>query len=94
MAADDKSTGLPFFLPRPGGTGRVFWDAVQPDHQPGHVAGAGFKWGSLDLKLTRRTQVMEDVLNQLNFGQPSAIPGQVFGTGGSRAFQFAARLEF
>ena len=37
---------------------------------------------------------MEDALNQLNYGQPSALPGQVFGTRGSRAFQFAARLEF
>jgi hypothetical protein len=37
---------------------------------------------------------MEDVLNQLNYGQSSALPGQGFGTGGSRAFHFAARLEF
>ena len=35
-----------------------------------------------------------NVLNQLNYGQPSARPSQVFGTGGPRALQFAARLEF
>lgn len=34
------------------------------------------------------------VLNQPNYGQPSSRVGQVFGTGGSRAFQFAARVEF
>jgi len=36
----------------------------------------------------------EPALNQLNYGQPSARPSQVFGTGGPRAWQFAARLEF
>lgn len=35
-----------------------------------------------------------NVLNQANFGQPSARAGQVFGSGGSRAFQFATRLQF
>jgi hypothetical protein len=35
-----------------------------------------------------------NVLNQVNYGQPSARAGQVFGSGGPRAFQFAARLEF
>ena len=35
-----------------------------------------------------------NVLNQLNYGQPSARPSQVFGTGGPRAWQFAVRLEF
>jgi hypothetical protein len=34
------------------------------------------------------------VLNQLGYGQPTARAGQVFGTGGPRAFQCAARLEF
>lgn len=35
-----------------------------------------------------------NVLNQPNYGQPSARVGQVFGTGGPRAFQFGSRLEF
>ncbi len=35
-----------------------------------------------------------DVLNQPNYGQPSSRVGQAFGTGGPRAFQFGARLEF
>jgi Carboxypeptidase regulatory-like domain len=34
------------------------------------------------------------VLNQPNYGTASARVGQVFGTGGPRAFQFAARLTF
>jgi hypothetical protein len=34
------------------------------------------------------------VLNQLGYGQPTARAGQVFGTGGPRSFQLAARLEF
>jgi hypothetical protein len=34
------------------------------------------------------------VLNQPNYGQPSARVGQVFGTGGSRAAQLAARVTF
>jgi len=34
------------------------------------------------------------VLNQPNYGQASARVGQVFGTGGPRAFQLGARLEF
>ena len=34
------------------------------------------------------------VLNQLGYGQPTARAGQVFGTGGPRAFQCAARLDF
>jgi hypothetical protein len=34
------------------------------------------------------------VLNQPNYGQPSARAGQAFGTGGPRAFQVAARVEF
>jgi hypothetical protein len=33
-------------------------------------------------------------LNQAGYGQPSARAGQAFGTGGPRAFQLAARLEF
>jgi hypothetical protein len=35
-----------------------------------------------------------NVLNQLNYGQPTARAGQVFGSGGLRAFQFAARSAF
>jgi hypothetical protein len=35
-----------------------------------------------------------NVLNQPNYGQPSARVGQAFGTGGPRAFQLGARLEF
>jgi hypothetical protein len=35
-----------------------------------------------------------NILNQVNYGQPAARAGQVFGSGGPRAFQFAARLEF
>jgi hypothetical protein len=35
-----------------------------------------------------------NVLNQPNYGQPSARVGQVFGTGGPRAFQLGGRLTF
>jgi hypothetical protein len=35
-----------------------------------------------------------NILNQPNYGQPSARAGQVFGTGGPRAFQLGVRLEF
>jgi len=35
-----------------------------------------------------------NVLNQPNYGQPSARAGQAFGTGGPRAFQVALRVEF
>jgi hypothetical protein len=34
------------------------------------------------------------VLNQPNYGQPTARVGQAFGTGGPRALQFAARVTF
>jgi hypothetical protein len=34
------------------------------------------------------------VLNQLNYGLPSTRAGQVFGSGGTRAAQLAARVEF
>ena len=35
-----------------------------------------------------------NVLNQVNYGQPSARAAQVFGSGGPRAFQFATRVHF
>ena len=35
-----------------------------------------------------------NMLNQVNYGQPGARAGQVFGSGGPRAFQFATRLQF
>jgi hypothetical protein len=35
-----------------------------------------------------------NVLNQANYGLPSTRAGQVFGSGGPRAFQFATRLQF
>jgi len=35
-----------------------------------------------------------NVLNQMNYGQPSARAAQVFGSGGPRAFQVALRFEF
>src|SRR5262245_40403485 len=35
-----------------------------------------------------------NVLNQVNYGQPSTRAGQVFGSGGPRAFQVATRLLF
>jgi hypothetical protein len=35
-----------------------------------------------------------NILNAVNYGQPSARAGQVFGSGGPRAFQLAAKLEF
>jgi hypothetical protein len=35
-----------------------------------------------------------NVLNRPNYGQPSARVGQVFGTGGPRAFQLGTRLDF
>jgi hypothetical protein len=35
-----------------------------------------------------------NVLNEPNYGQPSARAGQAFGTGGPRAFQIASRVEF
>ncbi len=35
-----------------------------------------------------------NVLNQPNYGQPGARVGQVFGTGGPRAFQFGGRMTF
>ena len=35
-----------------------------------------------------------NVVNQVNYGQPAARAGQVFGSGGPRAFQFAAMLQF
>jgi hypothetical protein len=35
-----------------------------------------------------------NVINQMNYGQPRDRAGQVFGSGGPRAFQFAARLQF
>jgi hypothetical protein len=35
-----------------------------------------------------------NVLNQANYGQPTARAAQVLGSGGPRAFQIALRLEF
>jgi hypothetical protein len=35
-----------------------------------------------------------NMLNQVNYGVPSTRAGQVFGSGGPRAFQFATRLQF
>jgi hypothetical protein len=40
------------------------------------------------------TSGYSNMLNQMNYGQASARAGQVFGSGGPRAFQFAARLQF
>jgi hypothetical protein len=35
-----------------------------------------------------------NMLNQVNYAVPSTRAGQVFGSGGPRAFQFATRLVF
>ena len=40
------------------------------------------------------TNYSYDLTNPASFGQPTARAGQVFGSGGPRAFQLGARLEF
>ena len=68
-----KARGYLLFYRVLAGRGGFSGDEIQPDHQPERGCN-GDRFITEDLKLTRRTQVMEDVLNQLNYGAAERAP--------------------